>query len=42
MTDSDMVRWHHQLNGLEFEIVKDRERKPEVLQSTGSQTVGHN
>ena len=39
-----MVGWHHQLNGYEFEqtpeTVKDGE--PGMLQSEGSQRVGHN
>ena len=40
-----MIRWHHQLNGHEFEQatgVDDGEGKPGVLQSMGSQTAGHN
>ena len=48
MTEDMMVEWHHQLNGHEFEqalgvgdgqgsLVMDR-----VLQSMGSQRVGHN
>ena len=41
-----MVGWNHRLNGLEFEqALGDGEaqgRKPGVLQSMGSQRVGHN
>ena len=38
-----MVGWHHQLDGHEFEkALGDGEgRKRHVLQSTGSQRVGH-
>ena len=25
MTEDEMVGWHHRLNGLEFELVMDRE-----------------
>ena len=25
MTEDEMVGWHHQLSGLEFELVMDRE-----------------
>ena len=43
MTEDEIVGWHHQFNGQElsklWETVKDR--KPGVLQSTGSQRVGH-
>ena len=40
-----MVGWHHRLRGHDFEqtqgeIVQDRE--PGMLQSMGSQRVGHN
>ena len=39
-TKDEMVGWHHRLNGHEFEqSLGDRER--EVLQSMGSQRVGH-
>ena len=44
MTKDRMVGWHHQLNGLEFEqALGDGEGtgRPGVLQSTGSQRVGH-
>ena len=34
-----MVGWHHRHNGHEFELVMDREAG--VLQSMGSQRVGH-
>ena len=38
-----MVGWHHQLNGHEFEQAPgvDEPGKPRVLQSMGSQRVGH-
>ena len=36
-----MVGWHHRLNGYEFEQAPGRTGKPGVLQSTGSQRVGH-
>ena len=43
MTEDKIVGWHHRLNGHEFEqtleIVMDRESG--VLQSMGSQRVGH-
>ena len=40
-----MVGWHHRLNGHEFEkTLRDSEGqgKPGILQSMGSQRVGHN
>ena len=38
-----MVGCHHRINGHEFEQTSgDDERQPGVLQSTGSQRVGHN
>ena len=44
MTEDEMVGWHHQLNGLSLnklgELVIDREAG--VLQSMGSQRIGHN
>ena len=43
MTEDEMVGWHHQLNGHEFEQalgVSDGLR-PGVLQSIGLQRVGH-
>ena len=43
-TEDEMVEWHYQLNGHEFEqipkIIKDREAP--VLQSMESQRAGHN
>ena len=45
MTEDEMVGWHHQLNGHEFEQASGswlRTGKPGVLQSMGSQRVGHN
>ena len=42
-TEDEMVGWHHQLIGHEFEqALGVGNRKPGVLQSTGSQIVGHN
>ena len=44
VTDDEMVGWHHQFNGHESEqTLGDREGhgKPGVLQSMGSQRVGH-
>ena len=43
MTEDEMVGWHHQLNVHEFEqTLGDGENgKPGVLQSWGSQRVGH-
>ena len=37
MTEDEMVRWHHQLNGLELEQVPGNGKgtgKPSMLQST--------
>ena len=44
MTEDEMVGWHHQLDGHEFvqAPVVGRTGKPGVLQSVGSQRVGHN
>ena len=46
MTEDEMVGWHHQLNGHGFEqTLGDSEgqgRKPDVLQSMGSQRAEHN
>ena len=39
--EDDMVGWHHQLNGHEFEETPERTGKPGVLQSMGSQRVRH-
>ena len=45
-TEDEMVGWHHRLDGHEFDMSLDRSwwwtGKPGVLQSTGSQRVGHN
>ena len=43
MTEDEMVGWHHWLNGREFEQLWEtvKEREPGVLQSMGSQRVGH-
>ena len=44
MTEDEMVGWHHRLDGHEFEQARgvgDGQGKPGVLQSTGSQRVGH-
>ena len=42
-TEDEAVGWHHQLNGHEFEqtLGDDGGQKPGVLQSMGSQRVGH-
>ena len=45
MTEDEMVGWHHQLNGHEFEqALGDGEGQGSLcmLQSMGSQRVGHN
>ena len=44
MTEDEIVRWHHWLNGHEFEQTERwrRTEKPEVLQFMGSQTVIYN
>ena len=42
--EDEMTGWHHQLNGREFEQapgVGKGQGKPGVLQSMGSQRVGH-
>ena len=42
MIEDEMVGWHHQLDGHEFEQTpEDGEGKPGVLQSMGSQRVRH-
>ena len=38
MTEDEMVGWYHWFNGHEFE---QRTGRPGVLQSMGSQRVGH-
>ena len=39
MTEDEMVKWHHQLDGHEFEQALEI-GKPGVLQSMGSQRIG--
>ena len=44
MTEDEMVGWHHRLHGHEFEStlgVGDGQGRPGMLQSRGSQRVGH-
>ena len=44
MTEDEMARWHHRCNGHELgQTLGDGEgtERPGVLQSIGSQTVGH-
>ena len=44
VTEDEMVGWHHQLSGYEFEQAlgdKKRKEKPGVLQSMMSQRVRH-
>ena len=45
MTEDEMVGWHHQLSGHEFEQTLEngegQGRKPGVLQSMGLQRVRH-
>ena len=43
MTEDEMVEWHHRLNGHELgQTLGDIETgKPGMLQSMGSQKVGH-
>ena len=42
VTENEMVRWHHWLDGREFEhILGASEGKPGVLQSMGSQRAGY-
>ena len=41
-TEDEMVGWHHQLSGYEFEQAPGRTGKPGTLQSMGLQRVGHN
>ena len=43
-TEDEMIGWHHQLNGHEFEKTLGDWKmtgKPGMLQSSGSQRVGH-
>ena len=45
MAENEMLGWHHQLDGHEFEQapgVGDGTGKPSVLQSMGLQKAGHN
>ena len=43
MTEDEMVEWHHQLKGHEFEqALGDGEGQSDVMQSIGSQIVRHN
>ena len=46
MTEDEMVGWHHRLNGHEFEqapgVGDGQVDAVGVLQSMGSQRVGHN
>ena len=44
MTEDEMVWWHHQIDGYEFEQapeVGDGQGKPGMLQAIESQTVEH-
>ena len=44
MTEDEMVGWHHQLNGHEFEKAlgdSEGQGKPGMLQSMGLQRVRH-
>ena len=42
MTEDEMVGWHHQLSGHEFEQTpEDHEGQGSCLQSMGSQRVRH-
>ena len=44
-TEDEMVGWHPRLNGHEFEQApgdSGRTGEPDMLQSMGSQRVGHN
>ena len=40
-TEDEMVRWHHWLGGHEFGKLQELVGKPGMLQSMGSQRVGH-
>ena len=41
MTEDEMVGWHHQLNGHEFEPAPEDEEKPGMLQSMGWGRFGY-
>ena len=43
MAEDDMVGWHHQLDGHEYEQAPGvgGEQEPGLLQSMGSQRAGH-
>ena len=42
MTEDEIVGWHHQLNGCEFEQASGAGDGQEgLVQSMGSQSVGH-
>ena len=41
MTEREMVGWHHQLDGHEFEQALGIGGRPGMLQSMGSQRVAH-
>ena len=42
-TEDEMAGWHHQLDGHEFDKLQElvMDKKPGMLQSMGSQRVGH-
>ena len=45
MTEDEMVGWHHGFNGHEFEQTPgdgEGQRSLAVMQSMGSQRIGHN
>ena len=43
MTEFEMVRWHHQLNGLKFEqTLENSEGQENLACCMGSQRIGHN
>ena len=42
MTEDEIVGWHHQLNGHEFEQTLGVGDASGMLQSIGSQRIGHN
>ena len=43
VTEDEMVGWHHQLSGNEFEPLQEilKDRKPDMLLVMGLQRVGH-